>query len=408
MKIFNHKNKKTYLIILFVFSLVFILANFCLAQLEVEYPKIGETEPPTTKTMLPGYVEYIFNLVILLSGLVAFGVLVVGGFRYLTSAGNPSVMSDAKDQIFSAFIGLIIVLSSYIILTTINPELKIINIEPLAGREGVRVIFSDDTESVYSASIDDFKKEVKEIQFDKDNLKVYLYSEKNWKGTKTEASPGSITSNPKSMEIVWQIPGVYLCYDKNGLEICRAFQASAPSFGELNNKFTKIKFKNQKDKETEEYLVRYGTVIYDKENYEPGKLKYYSTDNLNLEDWASSIKVFSLTLKEEYQGSVKICSQPEGGGRCESYSTPTTTCHSLADSKLNDNVYSIEIEGGWLVILCDGERCDGYCDVLTKSDADLSNDPIGRCRSRKFLGVKAPPWLKKLPCASSFQLMSIR
>ena len=405
MKIFNHKNKKTYLIILFVFSLVFILANFCLAQLEVEYPKIGETEPPTTKTMLPGYVEYIFNLVILLSGLVAFGVLVVGGFRYLTSAGNPSVMSDSKDQIFSAFIGLIIVLSSYIILTTINPELKIINIEPLAGREGVRVIFSDDTEAVYSTSVDDFKKEVKEIQFDKDDLRVYLYPEKNWKGEKTEISPGSVTSNPKSMEIIWQTPGVYLCYDKNGLEICRAFQASTPSFGELNNKFTKIKFKHQKDKETGEFLVKYGAVVFDKENYEPGELELYLVAN-PIENWVSSIKVFSSTLKREYQGSVKICSQPEGGGRCESYSTPTN-CHSLADSKLNDNVYSIEIEGGWLVILCDGERCDGYCDVLTKSDADLSNDPMGRCRSRRFLGKKLP-WLKKLPCTSSFQLMPTR
>jgi len=401
MKIFNHKNKKTYLIILFVFSLVFILANFCLAQLEVEYPKIGETEPPTTKTMLPGYVEYIFNLVILLSGLVAFGVLVVGGFRYLTSAGNPSVMSDSKDQIFSAFIGLIIVLSSYIILTTINPELKIINIEPLAGREGVRVIFSDDTEAVYSTSVDDFKKEVKEIQFDKDDLRVYLYPEKNWKGEKTEISPGSVTSNPKSMEIIWQTPGVYLCYDKNGLEICRAFQASAPSFGELNNKFTKIKFKHQKDKETGEFLIKYGAVVFDKENYEQGELELYLGAS-SIENWVSSIRVFSLALGGKYHGSIKLCSETEGGGNCEPFSS-NIVCQSLAGLKnLNNNVWSIEIEGNWLVILCDEENCQGYCDVVVKSDADLSNDPMGRCRSGGFL------WLKKLPCTSSFQLMSTR
>lgn len=401
MKIFNHKNKKTYLIILFVFSLVFILANFCLAQLEVEYPKIGETEPPTTKTMLPGYVEYIFNLVILLSGLVAFGVLVVGGFRYLTSAGNPSVMSDSKDQIFSAFIGLIIVLSSYIILTTINPELKIINIEPLAGREGVRVIFSDDTEAVYSTSVDDFKKEVKEIQFDKDDLRVYLYPEKNWKGEKTEISPGSVTSNPKSMEIIWQAPGVYLCYDKNGLEICRAFQASAPSFGELNNKFTKIKFKHQKDKETGEFLIKYGAVVFDKENYEPGELELYLGAS-SIENWVSSIRVFSLALGGKYHGSIKLCSETEGGGNCEPFSS-NIVCQSLAGLKnLNNNVWSIEIEGNWLVILCDEGNCQGYCDVVVKSDADLSNDPMGRCRSGGFL------WLKKLPCTSSFQLMSTR
>ena len=52
---------------------------------------------------------------------------VYGGFRYLTSAGNPSAMSDANSQIFAGLIGLIVILSSWLLLTTINPQLIVIN-----------------------------------------------------------------------------------------------------------------------------------------------------------------------------------------------------------------------------------------------------------------------------------------
>jgi len=45
----------------------------------------------------------------------------------VTSAGNPSAMSDANDQIFSALIGLVLLLGSWLILTTINPQLIVIN-----------------------------------------------------------------------------------------------------------------------------------------------------------------------------------------------------------------------------------------------------------------------------------------
>ena len=74
-------------------------------------------------TSLPDYVKYIFNFAIIIAGAVAFGVTVLGGIRWLTSAGDPSKLRDAKDQIFAAFLGLIILLSSYLILTTINPQL---------------------------------------------------------------------------------------------------------------------------------------------------------------------------------------------------------------------------------------------------------------------------------------------
>jgi hypothetical protein len=121
---------------LFIILLFFLFINFTFAaerKLELQYPQIPGARTPTfiTKNLLPDYVKYIFNLSIGISGLIAFGVLIFAGLRYLTSAGNPAVMADAQDQIFSAFLGLIILLCAWIILTTINPQLVTLELPEL-------------------------------------------------------------------------------------------------------------------------------------------------------------------------------------------------------------------------------------------------------------------------------------
>ncbi len=129
---------KKFLAILYLINLsLLFLGNFCIAAegrpLELEYPKIPGAPIITTTSedLLPNFVKYIFNLALAISGLIAFGVLIFAGVRYLTSAGNPSTMKDAQNQIFSAFVGLIILLCAWIILTTINPQLVILELPPI-------------------------------------------------------------------------------------------------------------------------------------------------------------------------------------------------------------------------------------------------------------------------------------
>lgn len=126
---------KYFSILIPILVLILLVGGFCFAakQLEIEYPQIpgvpsAET-PQTTETFLPNYIKYLFNFSIMIAGLVAFGSIVYGGTRYLTSAGDPSKMGDARDQIFSAAIGLVILFASYMILTTINPELVVLKLE---------------------------------------------------------------------------------------------------------------------------------------------------------------------------------------------------------------------------------------------------------------------------------------
>lgn|GEM_PF-1951023 len=131
--------KKIFLILFLTGFLFFLLSDFILAaEVEIEYPEIpGAVTPRTTKTFLPEYIRYLFNFAIVLAGLVAFVSLVYGGTRYLVSAGSPVAISDAKSQITAGILGLLLILGSYLLLTTINPQLTILKVGELTVAKGV-------------------------------------------------------------------------------------------------------------------------------------------------------------------------------------------------------------------------------------------------------------------------------
>lgn len=81
----------------------------------------------TNPTLAEG-IKYVYEWGVGLGGLAVFIALILAGFEYVTSIGNPSKMQDAFNRIRDAVIGLVILLSSYAILSLIgiNPgNLKI-------------------------------------------------------------------------------------------------------------------------------------------------------------------------------------------------------------------------------------------------------------------------------------------
>src|SRR3989344_5431816 len=133
-------SKKITLLMLLAVVIFLTAFSFVFAQdreLEVDYPDIvGATTPETVSTPLPEYIKYIFNFVIVFAGIIMLCAVIKGGSLYLTSAGNAANMKLAKDQISSAFLGVVILLGSYIILTTINPRLAILNLPPFIPGTG--------------------------------------------------------------------------------------------------------------------------------------------------------------------------------------------------------------------------------------------------------------------------------
>lgn len=77
------------------------------------------------------YIKNIYTFVISFAGVLALLALIIGGIRYLTSTGKPENLEKAKKQILAAFWGILILLSSYLILITINPDLVILEISRL-------------------------------------------------------------------------------------------------------------------------------------------------------------------------------------------------------------------------------------------------------------------------------------
>lgn len=87
----------------------------------------------TDGSNLPVYVKAIYSTALAIVVLSALFMLSVGGFMYLTSAGNTSAMGTAKEVIFDSIIGLIIALSAWLLLNVINPDLVNVTISGLSA-----------------------------------------------------------------------------------------------------------------------------------------------------------------------------------------------------------------------------------------------------------------------------------
>lgn len=60
------------------------------------------------------------SVILALAGIVLFLMLVVGGFRYLVSGGDPKAVEAAKGTITQAILGLVILVLAFLILVFIQ------------------------------------------------------------------------------------------------------------------------------------------------------------------------------------------------------------------------------------------------------------------------------------------------
>ncbi len=77
---------------------------------------VTAAQPDGTPTDLLAQVKVITNLMILFIGIISVIMLIVGGFRYVLSAGDSKNTTAAKDTILYAIIGVVVALLSYAIM----------------------------------------------------------------------------------------------------------------------------------------------------------------------------------------------------------------------------------------------------------------------------------------------------
>jgi len=95
-----------------------------LAPIPLEGLEGGDTEETT-----PGpYIEGVFTLIIAIAGGLAVIKIIFGGIKYMSTDAFTG-KSDAKETIQNALWGLLLVISSWLILSTINEDLVNFNLE---------------------------------------------------------------------------------------------------------------------------------------------------------------------------------------------------------------------------------------------------------------------------------------
>lgn len=72
---------------------------------------------------LPGAIGRIIGAVLSLLGVIFLILMIYGGFIWMTARGNETKVTEAKDLITSALIGLIIVLAAYAITAFVGSQL---------------------------------------------------------------------------------------------------------------------------------------------------------------------------------------------------------------------------------------------------------------------------------------------
>jgi len=89
----------------------------------------GQADPggiPITLGLTEGLTN-LYKWALSLVGITALGFLMFAGVKYAASAGNPSRISDAKDRITRAIVGLALLLVAPLLLTLISPNFTRIN-----------------------------------------------------------------------------------------------------------------------------------------------------------------------------------------------------------------------------------------------------------------------------------------
>ncbi|AKM83106.1 hypothetical protein A2375_02770 [Candidatus Woesebacteria bacterium RIFOXYB1_FULL_31_120] len=74
---------------------------------------------PATLSNLEGIFENVVTSLLALGGIVLFIMFLSGGFKYLTSGGDPKAVEGAKKTLTTAIGGLIMLAGSFLILKII-------------------------------------------------------------------------------------------------------------------------------------------------------------------------------------------------------------------------------------------------------------------------------------------------
>jgi len=97
---------------------------------------------------LPCFVIGIYTYLAGAAGILATVMIMYGGIKYITSFGNQTRISEAKDTIFTSIVGFVLILGAYVILNFINPNISSLKLTPLDNITGIAIPKIDNWEGI--------------------------------------------------------------------------------------------------------------------------------------------------------------------------------------------------------------------------------------------------------------------
>lgn len=82
-------------------------------------------ESPTGDTSFGALLVTVIQSLLFFAGAVAVLFLIIGGFRYVVSAGNPDQVEGAKKTILYAVLGLVIIFIAFLGVQVVQNGLKV-------------------------------------------------------------------------------------------------------------------------------------------------------------------------------------------------------------------------------------------------------------------------------------------
>ncbi len=70
-----------------------------------------------------GILTKVIQILVMIGGVASVIMVMVGGFKYITSTGEPAKVSSAKDTILYALIGLVVTVSAQVIVVFVLKKL---------------------------------------------------------------------------------------------------------------------------------------------------------------------------------------------------------------------------------------------------------------------------------------------
>lgn len=120
------RNKKLLIPILFASLLIPFLNALAL---ELKWPDSPGGTTIHEQTEIHELIKYIYEWGISLGVIASFIALVIAGVKYMSSTGNTTKIAEAKEDIKYSIGGVVLLLCTWLILNTINPDLT--KLEPL-------------------------------------------------------------------------------------------------------------------------------------------------------------------------------------------------------------------------------------------------------------------------------------